>query len=749
MKKIILITILLFVVTLNAITIGKIESIDNPETKFLYDQYRNSVQSYENRLIVSNTIKTEEYYMLPNGELELISFFDYSNDASMIYGDRFYIPKDSPNPNRSTGFYVFDLTQTPMELITYVEMYPYFYDNISRDNLFFSDSHIMVYDFRNNVIHLINNETFENEGFLPGVGGHFYEKYNDLFINVSSISSNNIRIGLFSLNENNIFDEISSIDIFGHGGGWNQINIVDDKIIMVTMNALLIIDISDVLNPIIENKIFNMFFSFHYTESLLFCFDRYSNLDIYEKDSLGEYQRIHTQYVFGLVLGFLSPKNINYVEPFIYLNAETSLTVFDTTKDYEIVNRHGNFATFPLYSVSESDLYYMEINVFDNEQKIYSLLDNSLIATLHYDNIQLFLAILHSRFLLINDRLYFSYITYIDSITDRYLDIYQIENKQATLINHIHLPDEALGVDLTILGDKVFFDHRSQTSVYLLENDSLSHFYRIPGSIQFPFCTLPKDYVLNIYDGSLCIRDINDLSKIIYEEKNGFIRDDSFVYYFDENHYLLSDNVTRLYSFDINNESSTLLRLFYTNVMNNYNEVIISTSNISHNNKSDYFALHNGQLVLIGSKDFGERHTTASMTYFFPEKNKMILVAQGGIWVYDFEYTEYVSDSDPIIPIVKTKLLGNYPNPFNPETTIAFTVGNAFSRSESVHVSIDIYNIRGQKVRSLLDGLFESGTHTVVWDGRDDSGRELGSGVYLYRMVAGEESSVRKMVLLK
>ena len=99
----------------------------------------------------------------------------------------------------------------------------------------------------------------------------------------------------------------------------------------------------------------------------------------------------------------------------------------------------------------------------------------------------------------------------------------------------------------------------------------------------------------------------------------------------------------------------------------------------------------------------------------------------------------YDDDSLPIV----TELLGNFPNPFNPETTIRFNVA-----VESI-VSIDIYNIRGQRVKSLLDGFYERGSHTVVWDGRDDNGRELGSGMYFYRMIAGDVMETRRMVLLK
>jgi hypothetical protein len=85
----------------------------------------------------------------------------------------------------------------------------------------------------------------------------------------------------------------------------------------------------------------------------------------------------------------------------------------------------------------------------------------------------------------------------------------------------------------------------------------------------------------------------------------------------------------------------------------------------------------------------------------------------------------------------------NYPNPFNPETIIEFTI------TRKAAVTITVYNILGEKVAILADRSFEAGRHAVIWDGRDDYGREAASGIYLYRMIAGDFSTVRKMLLMK
>ncbi|MCL2065058.1 MAG: choice-of-anchor J domain-containing protein [Candidatus Cloacimonetes bacterium] len=101
------------------------------------------------------------------------------------------------------------------------------------------------------------------------------------------------------------------------------------------------------------------------------------------------------------------------------------------------------------------------------------------------------------------------------------------------------------------------------------------------------------------------------------------------------------------------------------------------------------------------------------------------------------------NELEPGITPIRTELLGNYPNPFNPETIINFTL------SKEAPVVIDIYNIRGQKVRELTNDIYTSGSHQVIWNGTDDNGRAVSSGVYFYQLNADNVSSTRRMVLMK
>jgi hypothetical protein len=85
----------------------------------------------------------------------------------------------------------------------------------------------------------------------------------------------------------------------------------------------------------------------------------------------------------------------------------------------------------------------------------------------------------------------------------------------------------------------------------------------------------------------------------------------------------------------------------------------------------------------------------------------------------------------------------NYPNPFNPTTDIEFALPKAGQ------VSLVVYNVLGQEVKSLVDGQMDAGNHTVTWDGTNSHGQSVSSGIYFYRLSAGEYNATKKMLMLK
>jgi hypothetical protein len=92
----------------------------------------------------------------------------------------------------------------------------------------------------------------------------------------------------------------------------------------------------------------------------------------------------------------------------------------------------------------------------------------------------------------------------------------------------------------------------------------------------------------------------------------------------------------------------------------------------------------------------------------------------------------------------RTQLIGNFPNPFRESTTIEF-----FLLNSNTPTTLKVYNIRGQRVKTLVNSTLNAGLHPVIWDGTDDSGRRVRSGIYFYHLRAGNHSSARKMLFLR
>jgi hypothetical protein len=95
-------------------------------------------------------------------------------------------------------------------------------------------------------------------------------------------------------------------------------------------------------------------------------------------------------------------------------------------------------------------------------------------------------------------------------------------------------------------------------------------------------------------------------------------------------------------------------------------------------------------------------------------------------------------------PTKKIEELGqNFPNPFNSRTSIDYTL------AATAHVVIKVYNTVGQKIRTLADETQTAGPYTVQWDGTDENNRKINSGLYIYQVIAGDQSETRKMLLIR
>jgi flagellar hook capping protein FlgD len=106
-------------------------------------------------------------------------------------------------------------------------------------------------------------------------------------------------------------------------------------------------------------------------------------------------------------------------------------------------------------------------------------------------------------------------------------------------------------------------------------------------------------------------------------------------------------------------------------------------------------------------------------------------------------YMSYVNAANNLIGSQVT-LSQNFPNPFNPSTTISFTASDVSSST-----TLSIYNVKGELVKTLVNDVLTVGTHSVIWNGMDGNGKSQPSGMYFYRLQNADKSITRKMILMK
>ena len=103
------------------------------------------------------------------------------------------------------------------------------------------------------------------------------------------------------------------------------------------------------------------------------------------------------------------------------------------------------------------------------------------------------------------------------------------------------------------------------------------------------------------------------------------------------------------------------------------------------------------------------------------------------------------TEAAPIYTPESCILYQNYPNPFNNQTVIRYSLASI----NSLPVDLRIYNLMGEEVRMLLSENQPKGSYQIMWDGRDNSGTEVSSGVYYYELKAGEIRQVKKMAVVR
>ncbi|MCL2064169.1 MAG: T9SS type A sorting domain-containing protein [Candidatus Cloacimonetes bacterium] len=743
MKKTI-ITIIFLIILVAFLTATKIDKITSVTLSKMIetDNYFGSIIRYENRLFAGSLSKIVEYLILEDGSLEYIYDFKTGRNMSRSFIDEdrlytfYYI-------NQSNYMLIFDITASPMNHLHTIEIpVPSSYllsPQIMGDIIYFSDMRSRTLRF--------NKRTIQFES--PWVGFYSFFIHKSMFM-IPYFGPNHegrpdiyIRFYDYSLADSQNPFGIFVIDYFLGIYNLKMVNdmyMIDDILYIMGNGFMSILDISDIDNI---STLLSYDHTDPYTSEPQYSYSLYYDQYLIANHSIGM-QIFDISDSESPLLVFEKSFPINFIQfgsmyiqnDLLYVNEGANLGVYDLKNNFQRIYRYGTFSHDWVYNKDYT--IGIENSRFSSELVIFSVLDenNGQIVMNHGFKPGEYTV---NDFEIVDNQIFV--LSGLNQ-SQTYFDVYDLDIFERVF--RMQLPFSS--AYMKIISDFIYFQESNyhRHHIYQYFDNDLSFIGVINGVISSITKYEPDDYFVVSTMNNTEIRDkrsplnvlytrpilqsnigelyiIADNTLGVFHGTNGiqisFFRHDDEFYNFDNTYYK-------------NNDSDISAIVFHNGFMG---------ENGLYRSLSRLYQIDEGFPRQIWEFD---EHAVVTGMFVFPEKNILIIRKWSGVYVYDIDYT--VSEYDPTdITITRSELLGNYPNPFNPETNIRFSL------LEAGEVVIDVYNIRGQRVRRLLDEYKDRGEHNVVWNGLDETGRELGSGVYFYRMNTNDFTQTRRMLLLK
>ena len=748
MKRTILIIIHLILSTnLYSITIEKIKDITFSRKILEYDNYFGTVTGYNNTLIMQNAYSLEELAILDDGTLNRVAYFETASSEGarlFLYEGKLYVFNRSFNLAGAPNYFfrVFDIEQSPMkEIINYIALPEVVTHAVPSVN--FLEDYVYIsflgLSGHQTVKYNLSNLTFSNF-VVPALGGSWIRFFGSIVISLMISSSHQYYLSFFEL----LNDRTKHINDF-----MLPFNINDDiylyhlsgnNIIFPHEHGALVIDIFDIYNPYLlyeitvpddykpNNVIYKdeyMVFSSHSSEILIY--QLLSNGQFYLKTKKND------TYIGSMW-------NLYMNEKFLFRQRGLDLKVYDIESEhFDEIYQYGINERLVSYYASKDNFYILQTDVLHNSLHINSTMSNIdfFIPNEKYhdiDNIWQF-QIKNNIFAILGTKAH----------SNLFFDIYDVSSND---IKMIYQDDISSDTTMFLLSEKyVLLSTRNDINVFeLIDNELVFWGILTYETLLHPTSEQHKDFIIT-YDtlnNNIIFRDKNELQKNIFNPKLYNVSQLSYTENIIINNYTVTNFnwASNLYSYDINNNN---IHHFYTFPehfrisVNAYNSIV--TDNANQKDWSQYYTIVNQDFVKVGEKINRDREVYK--TYFYPENKKMIEVSFSGISLFDICFKEYVTENDVTISTVEKEFITNYPNPFNPTTTIQFNIVS------DGNVKIDIYNFRGQHVITVLDNYKKSGMHHITWNGKDEKGQNVSSGVYFYQMQHENTLHTRKMLLLK
>ena len=729
MKRLILILILLLMVSMNYYSL-EIESINNlsfNRSIIDYGEYNGSISRYEDKVIVECKYKIEEYLINEAGDLDRVSFLSkpsYSWNAPFIIDNYYYYiySKDNPYGVDFGCIEKIDISQTPMQREELFE-----FDSFITDIKKWGDNLLLqfAYDFPNVYLYDINDFTVID---TFSVGGILEIKDDVLVRAYYHPEEDGYRFNFYNINDGLTLDEpYTYIDVLTDSYLYSSKS-DDDYLYFLFAQSLLIIDISDILNP--ETFIFLDNFTSsgpsHIQQAIvdnqtLYIAANYGDLYVYDISEIDNPNLIY--YEKSSYQTVNNPLYLNY--PFLYFNSGEILKVFNIENNFEIVEMYGNFSINTM-SITNNSRFYVYDDVVRKQLRIKDFFSNNEEYVINKpDNSYGFLTTISSD----------NYFLYVDLVnnTVKLLNLNLYPDIEENEINNLNLTNVR---SLFIKNDILFIESRNgsdySTSLYQFENNEFDFITQFDG-IAMIWGEPDSDYFLVNKPNCMEFRSYIEPTEILATYNSNY-NSSSFI--IDNEHYLrLYDSWIGMYEFDFMGENSLI-----ASITDNYSGVNIFNNIIYFYNLStevyDFWSFHNSQFIYLNSFDFYASYCKMILN---EENNCLIIKTRSSLDVYDIEYT--VSSSDQVVEYERDTYV--YPNPVN-GGDVNFKTSIADKDTE-----ISIYNIKGQLVKTSKAFQKKDNKSIFTWDKRNNQNQSVASGVYFYKIKTDDKVKTGKFLIMK
>ncbi len=738
-----------------------IQNIDNPTNVLHLLNYESNIIQKDDKLYFVSDNSIDEFQIQADGSLNFVKFIQktgYSSCKPLIKGDSLYVIERSidetiPDSLKTNYLQIINIGGDEMELSQEIQLCSgYQVLNLQNYNNF------LIYNLNWDPFDHVYDLTTQQEIATYAFGEFCEVKDSLLFSALYSTQLDSTKIEIRDISDI-MNPQMISVITFSPSLETINYKFAGDILYVFGVGAIKILDISDIENPIVLGEISNVpegnsayehFLGVEVYNNYLIFNDKNNNFWVYNISDLSNPQFL--QYYGNFQYYKSKPGFYICNNGFMYeIDATNQLCQIDLSfmPEISIVNHiglTGEIMSMNFYNNWEifrvfSGIY--ALNTLGGNAEPICLLNNSNNYSSHFDEKSVGIGSY--------------YITSIDSLIiidyNSKLSIFSFDENSIDLKNQISI--EAGHSQISRVDQYLFLTYfnNGQIKVYTIDEaynlDEVADFTKgnkIYLAQRMNHYNLP--YIPTImeenYSRYLCLLQnnppFNEYSRIpITKLSINFLENDDII-------TAETDYSSKFGTFTLPDQIN-FFNDTYDCAFKLHNEYLfkLDTINLCENDgHAEFYSFLNHNYEELFDYDFNPNIINAFLS---EDHESLYSIHRYNIYKYD---CDYVPNDDEVVPQTNNYTLSNYPNPFHSISKRGLGTTISFDLPKSGDVDLTIYNIKGQKVKTLTNEKYPKGKHSLIWNGKNDKNQDVSSGVYFYKLnVDGKDVNVKKCLLMK